>query len=252
MTSAPEVSPSPQPMCSEHPDRVAVRTCERCGRYVCAGCVRGGGRCPECIHKGVAAVPSSEDRGRRAALFLRLAGGMAAVSLLINIWTVVAPGEDAIREAFEGIAALVSLVIFVCTPIMFLMWLHRVVRQLNALGVEVGATPGWAVGWWFVPFANLVKPFRIVRGIVAELGGEAQVASLHLSAWWGTLLLARFLDRIEGRMVMRSGLDGPTPMEAYVVGIGSSLCTIVAALLCVRIVLEVQEQLEARRRASGQ
>ncbi len=249
MTSAPEMSPSPQPMCSEHPDRVAVSTCERCGRYVCAGCARGGARCPECIHKGVEAVPSSAARGRRAALFLRLAGGMAAVGLFINVWTVMAPGEDGVREAVEGIAALVGLAVFVTTPIMYLMWQHRAVRQLNAMGVDVGATPGWSVGYWFVPFVNLVKPFRIVRGMAEELGGQELVASLQLSAWWAMLLLARILDRIEGRMVMQNGLDGPTPMGAYVVGIGSSLCTIVAAVLCVRIVREVQDRLEARRGA---
>jgi hypothetical protein len=53
---------------------------------------------------------------------------------------------------------------------MFLMWLHRVVRQMNAWGREVGATPAWAVGCWSVPFVNLVKPFHVMRSIVEELG----------------------------------------------------------------------------------
>ena len=247
MTSAAEISPSPQPMCSEHPDRAAVRTCERCGRYVCTNCVRENGRCLECIQKSVAAIPRSAARARRAALFLQLAGGLAAVSLLLNVWTVAAPGEHAVRDFLEGLTAIVSLGVLVSAPIVYLMWLHRVVRQLNALGVDVGATPGWAVGYWFIPFVNLVKPFRVLRSIVVELGDEALVASLHMSAWWAMLLLARVLGRIEGRMVMQNGWDGPVPIGAYSVGIGSSLCTIIAALLCVRIVREVQRRLDARR-----
>jgi hypothetical protein len=82
---------------------------------------------------------------------LGLAGGTGAVSLLLNVWASMAPSESETRELIEGLSGVGGTVILVLTPIMYLMWLHRVVRQLNALGLNVGATPGWAVGFWFVP-----------------------------------------------------------------------------------------------------
>jgi hypothetical protein len=176
-------------------------------------------------------------------LCLTLAGVVAALELLISVWTLQAPEANETRELLEGLLGIVALVVLVCTPIFYLMWLHRAVRQMNALGKDVGATPGWAVGYWFVPLVNLVKPFRIVRSIAEGLGGE----SLPLGAWWAALLLARSLGRIEGRMAMKNGLGGPTPIEAYMVGLGSSICTVVAAILCVRIVRELQERLDASR-----
>ncbi len=52
---------------------------------------------------------------------------------------------------------------------MFLMWLFRTYKNLEPLGSEnIRFTPGWSVGWWFIPFANLVMPFKAVRGVWSE------------------------------------------------------------------------------------
>src|SRR6185295_7113854 len=62
-------------------------------------------------------------------------------------------------------ASLVAwVVLFAVTGIVWCVWQHR--AQRNAIELAYGKlqfTPGWAVGWWFVPFANLVKPFQTVR-----------------------------------------------------------------------------------------
>ena len=243
MTTALEASAAPQPLCPQHPGRAAVGTCERCGRYVCSSCMRSGGICPECVQQNLAAVPSSAPRSKRAVAFLALSGGVAALELLINIWAVQSPDAHETRELIEGLVGVVSLVALVCTPIFYLMWLHRAVRQLHAVGKDVGVTPGWAVGYWFVPFINLVKPYRILQSIAEKLGVE----SLPLGAWWASLLLARALSRIETRMALRNGFEGATPIEAYMVGIGSSICTIAGAILCIRIVRELQQRLDDSR-----
>ncbi len=158
-------------MCPRHPTRVAVTTCERCGRYLCVPCVSGGGLCRECIGRNVAAVPSSGARARWAVRFLRLSAGVGVAGLLIYLWGLLVPGASDTVDTLEILLSIPGVFILPVTPILYLMWLHRVVRQLNAWGREVGATPGWAVGCWFVPFVNLVKPFRVVRSIVEEVGG---------------------------------------------------------------------------------
>src|SRR4029077_9871820 len=43
-------------------------------------------------------------------------------------------------------------VIVTTTSVMFLIWFRRLYSNLAALGAqELRSTPGWAVGWWFIP-----------------------------------------------------------------------------------------------------
>jgi hypothetical protein len=80
--------------------------------------------------------------------------------------------------------------------ITFLMWLHRSYRNLPALGAtELRFSPGWAVGWWFVPFANFVQPVRVVtevwqasqaaHGQNTRAGRRAIGTPLPMWLWWG-------------------------------------------------------------------
>ena len=52
------------------------------------------------------------------------------------------------------------------TVVFFAMWIYRAAANVvaaNVVGFDF--TPGWAVGWYFVPFANLVQPFLAMRQI---------------------------------------------------------------------------------------
>jgi len=99
--------------------------------------------------------------------------------------------------------ALAQLALVLVTGIAFITWTRRVYRNLPALGADrLRFRPGWAVGAWFVPFLNLVRPKQIVddawrasdydlpRGSGAEWQGRPLPAYLH--AWWGTLLASGF------------------------------------------------------------
>jgi hypothetical protein len=47
---------------------------------------------------------------------------------------------------------------------MFIWWLRRATCNVPALGAAGQEfSPGWAIGWWFIPFANLVQPVRVVN-----------------------------------------------------------------------------------------
>ena len=56
-------------------------------------------------------------------------------------------------------------------------FMYRAMRNLHTIGSKIAdISPGWAVGWFFVPFANLMMPYRAMREIVegssAALGGS--------------------------------------------------------------------------------
>lgn len=88
--------------------------------------------------------------------------------------------------------------IVLVTAIVWLVWQHRAQKNLEGLGATwLRFTPGWAVGWWFVPFASLVKPFQTVRELWKASGDphgwQMRSTSPLLGWWWGLYLGAPIL-----------------------------------------------------------
>lgn len=88
--------------------------------------------------------------------------------------------------------------VVIAAEVLWLIWQHKVNADLWARGVEgLRFTPGWSVGWWFVPFANLIQPFRAVRELSRRVGRTGSPGPVEppavgdgtLSAWWGSMLL---------------------------------------------------------------
>ena len=94
------------------------------------------------------------------------------------------------------IASIVSIV----TWVSWLVWQHR--AQANAWAMPSSTrprmTPGWAVGWWFVPVANLFMPFLGVRELArrssAGAGEDRRSSHLVLATWWLCWIAATLLS----------------------------------------------------------
>lgn len=51
----------------------------------------------------------------------------------------------------------IQVLLFVAGAVAWLIWQRRANLRLRAAGREgLRFTPGWSIGWFFVPFANLV------------------------------------------------------------------------------------------------
>jgi Domain of unknown function (DUF4328) len=77
--------------------------------------------------------------------------------------------------------------VFVATVVVWCIWQHH--AQQNAIVLSGGGlrfTPAWAVGWWFIPIANLWKPFQTVRELwkASHGGGWRMIATWALLGWW--------------------------------------------------------------------
>lgn len=153
-----------------------------------------------------------------------------------------------------GVVALLHIPTAIATIVFFLIWEYRVYSNLSALMAQnLEFSPGWAVGWWFIPFANLVKPFQVMREIWVESDPEYEAEfgflSSNLSAptimgfWWAFWLLYGFTDRIAGKMD-----DSPYFPTAMIV---SSIFSIAAASLLIIIILNIFKRQELRFQRVG-
>jgi len=109
----------------------------------------------------------------------------------------------------EGLLALVQVIVYITTAIPFLMWIHRANRNARALGATgMTFTPGWSVGWYFIPILNLWKPYQAMKEIwQASANPDAwsnqQIPSL-VGNWWALWLLSNFLGQMSVRLAFHA------------------------------------------------
>lgn len=101
----------------------------------------------------------------------------------------------------QGLVGVLSLAVSLGTGVVFLIWFHRAHANLPALGGRrLKYSPGWAVGGFFVPFLNFVRPAQVMTEIwhgsdpeglerdTALHGPSARnklEAPLQVVLWWG-------------------------------------------------------------------
>ncbi len=237
-------------MCQSHTDIPAVGTCLRCSRFICRACVGAHRICPECVQRQLTDIPSSAPRAEWATSLLTAHAAIDGLTVLLTLAVLVdgrSEAFSAVGRFLEGIGPFV-LVLSVSTGITFLMWLHRAVRQAQAWKIDVGVTPGWAVGYWFIPLASLVMPYRTIRNLLIGLAGEKAVGPAHVRLWWGMWLATSVFSNTALRMTIDGMLKGQTS-SASVLGAGfpASLLSAVSAILCIGVVRAIQRVLDAKR-----
>ncbi len=158
-----------------------------------------------------------------------------------------------------------QIALFLVTATAFLMWLHRVRRNLPALGAEgLRFTPGWAVGWWFVPIMNLFRPFQIMSETwrasdPGAVGGDWPSARRTplIGWWWALLLVGGGFGNFANFVATVAFLDRPGVSDLLIaksagvaVSDGLILVATILAALIVRDINRRQEE-KHRRLSSG-
>ena len=65
-------------------------------------------------------------------------------------------------------------------------------------------TPGWSIGWFFIPIANFWKPYRVMREIWDVSHRSKITDSSLVGLWWGFWLVSNFVGRIAFKFVVRA------------------------------------------------
>lgn len=145
---------------------------------------------------------------------------------------------------FYAAIMLSTTLAFVVSVIVVAMWIHRAHANLHEAGLPgLQTSPGWAVGWYFVPIANLFKPFQAMRELWHESHQSADSFSSDapgtLTLWWGLWIVGNILGNVSMRLGMAA--DAGNLQVATILGIGSSICTIGAAWQLIQIITAITE-----------
>lgn len=132
-----------------------------------------------------------------------------------------------------SLMAVVALIATLITAIIFLVWVYRAMARARELTPALTITPGWAVGWFFVPVASLWMPYGVMTEIVEGSGVNAPAYAERtrtLIGWWWGAWIARSLLSLFGAFASRASESGGSISMTLVVmmvlgsaaGIGSA------------------------------
>jgi hypothetical protein len=157
--------------------------------------------------------------------------------------------------------ALLSVLGFIATAVIFLIWMRRSsinLKALDARGMEY--SPGWAVGAWFVPFMNLVRPYSIIKEIwygsnpdddrlhefplTAQMRQAAQ-SNPMLGIWWAFWIISNIVSNAAWRLSLRATLPEEN-LRLLWVDIAASVFWIIAAFMAINVVRAITSRQEQR------
>lgn len=115
---------------------------------------------------------------------------------------------DALTLRISEVAALPMLAMLLICYVVVGMWIYRASANAHAISDEMTISPGWAIGWYFVPIMNLFRPFQAMREIwmASHFKGNwhGEPAPAILGWWWGLWLASNILANISFRLALNA------------------------------------------------
>lgn len=157
----------------------------------------------------------------------------------------------ALMALFVNLEPFMRIVAIVLT----LFWTHRAYSNLSPLKArQLEASPGWAVGYWLIPFVNLLKPFQVMREIWHGSDPQIEENNLYyrqkagtpelIGFWWGLFLVSGIAISVSNIMAGNETRGESTFFPTALVL--SQLLRTGAALLIILIVREITKRQELR------
>lgn len=155
-------------------------------------------------------------------------------------------------ETWQTILGVVHFLFYVVTAIVFIIWFHRAYLNLKPLTAHPLQHPSaWAIGGWFVPFLNLVRPVQIAQeiwrgsdpdaAVPGEFAHPASPNSALIGFWWAVWLI----NNIISHFAMRMSLDARNAeaiLSATVANIIAGIGTVIAAALAFAVVARISSR----------
>lgn len=185
-----------------------------------------------------------------------IVSGLLQIELLSRAATGgVSDAEAAANDARQQLIGVLQFVLILGTAVAFLMWFHRVHKNLPRLGGrELKYTPGWTVGGFFVPFLNFVRPLQVMRevwhgsdpsGLERDNRSDGpsirnQLGTPSLVGWWWALfLVSSFLGNITARIAFAPNQTLDQLQVTSGLLVFSDVLDVPSALVAIRLVARI-------------
>lgn len=160
-------------------------------------------------------------------------------------------------DTLQEVASLAILAVGIVFFVVFLFWLKKRYENLGTFSHNTSYSSGWAIGGFFVPFLNLVRPFQITKEVLefsdCKKNPKTRSDTILVTAWWALF----WIDSILGNLVARSAPKAGDGIEVFVnYSLSLGISDFLECLLypcCLLLILKVNAKqsraIEERRRS---
>lgn len=151
---------------------------------------------------------------------------------------------DGVADSFApflipyGLSAIAYIASLVVSLVLFLMWVHRTNRNAQTLSTGMEVRPGWAVGWFFIPFASLYKPFQGLdqtwRVSIDPTRWRGLDTPSLLRWWWGFHLTSNIAGSLSN--IVGKGEGSVVLALSTAIAIMSFVAGFIASALAIRMI----------------
>jgi hypothetical protein len=175
---------------------------------------------------------------------------VACLALLVDLEELVrvqlgqlTPDQLASNDPMQGIVGLSQAGLGLVTGIVFLKWVYRAYKNIQGFGAEgLRFSPGWAVGYYFVPFLSLVRPFQVMSEIwrVSQdpRNWLQRRGSWLIGTWWALFLLYSIVTQVSLELALDSSTNSQWALAAIFAILGD-LFSVPLSIVVLRLVTEV-------------
>jgi len=198
--------------------------------------------------------PTSLTNFLKAILWISL--GLIIISMLSDFMQInllsgsFSQAEAESNDARQQIIVVLRLVAMAVAGFAFLKWVLLANFNCHGFGVPgMKFTPGWSIGWYFIPIANFWKPYQAMKEIwkvsTNPNDWQNEAGSPLLERWWASWLIFNILAQISYRASSRvdtiSSLEAATTVSTVSGVVEISLY--IAAIQLVSTIFTKQEYL---------
>jgi hypothetical protein len=148
------------------------------------------------------------------------------------------------NDTREQTIGMIYFIAYIISAITFIQWFRRAYFNLHLRVNHLSQTEGSAAGSWFIPFANLYRPYQIMKELYQEtkelltkneIRLNQNFSTKFLGIWWTLWIISNVI----GNLVFRNSMKAETINElirSTVAGMILNVIGIPLALITIKII----------------
>ena len=156
--------------------------------------------------------------------------------------------EADLNDSRQSIVNSIYIIVSIISSITFLTWIYRANLNCHHFGAEgMRFTPGWSIGWYFIPIPNLWKPYQAMKeiwGVSKNPSDWQDESDSTLLGWWWAFWLVSVTSGLP--MLNASvNLDSVSSLESFTtLLIVYNIIDIISCLIVLSIVATIASNQE--------
>ena len=158
----------------------------------------------------------------------------------------VAPDQLTENDPLQAIIGLLQSGLGVVTAITFLKWVYRAYKNIQGFGAKgLRFSPGWAVGYYFIPILSLIRPMQVMseiwRASYDPRNWFRSRSSWLIATWWTLFLLYSVVTQVSLQLGLQASTNDQWTLAAVFAILGD-LFSVPLSIVVLRLVTEIYQR----------